>query len=79
MMVLSDPGVPAAAGDPATLTRCQRGEGQDRRLVATVLSMLTLVWHVTQGMPRGWASCQARRACTMAAFHVLAQGHGFQP
>src|SRR5712691_9593903 len=32
-----------------------------------------------KGMHRGWASFQARLACTMAAFHVLVQWHGFQP
>jgi hypothetical protein len=45
MMVLSDIAFHAAAGDPANLTRCQRGEWQDRMLVETVLSRLTLVSH----------------------------------
>jgi hypothetical protein len=79
MIVLSDTGFHAAAGDPATLKLCQRGEWQARRLVETVLSMLTLVWHVKQVMHRGWAYFQARLAFTMAAFNVLAQWHGFQP
>ena len=43
MIVLSDTGFHAAEGDPANLTLCQCGEWQDRLLVETVLSMLTLV------------------------------------
>jgi hypothetical protein len=48
-------------------------------LVETVLSMLTLVCHCKKVMHRGWAYFQARLACTMAAFNVLVQWHGFQP
>ena len=51
----------------------QRREEQDRRLVETVRSRLTLVCHVQQVRQRGWAYVQARLACTMAAFHVLGQ------
>jgi len=43
MIVLSDTGFHAAEGDPSNLKVCQRGEWQDRMLVETVLSMLTLV------------------------------------
>src|SRR2546427_2571709 len=45
MIVLSDTAFHAAEGDPANLKLCQRGEWQDRLLVETVLSMLTLVCH----------------------------------
>ena len=79
MMVLSDTGFHAAEGDPANLKLCQRGAWQDRMLVETVLSMLTLVCHFKQVMHRGWAYFQARLAFTMAAFNVLVQWHGFQP
>ena len=79
MIVFSDPGFHAAEGDPATLKRCQRGEWQDRMLVETVLSRLTLICHFKQVRHRGWASFQARLAFTMAAFNVLVQWHGFQP
>jgi hypothetical protein len=50
MIVLSDTGFHAAEGDPSHLTVCQRGEWQDRMLVETVLSMLTLVCHVKKVM-----------------------------
>jgi len=43
MMVLSDTGFHAAEGDPTNLKLCQRGDWDDRMLVETVLSMLTLV------------------------------------
>src|SRR5262249_23705291 len=63
----------------SNLKLCQRGEWQDRMLVETVLSMLTLVGHLKKVMHRGWAYFQARLAFTMAAFNVLVQWHGFQP
>ena len=43
MIILSDTGFHAAEGDPSNLQLCPRGEWQDRMLVETVLSMLTLV------------------------------------
>jgi hypothetical protein len=79
MIVLSDTGFHAAEGDPSNLKVWQRGEWQDRLLVETVLAMLTLVCHVKKVMHRGWASFQARLACTMAAFNGLVQWHGLQP
>src|SRR5262245_2975312 len=79
MIVLSDTGFHAAEGDPANLKLCQRGAWQDRMLVETVLSMLTLVCHLTKVMHRGWAYFQARLAFTMAAFNVLVQWHGLRP
>ena len=50
MIVLSDMGFHAAEGDPTNLKLCPRGEWQDRMLVETVLSMLTLVCHVEEGV-----------------------------
>src|SRR5258706_8532153 len=79
MIVLSDTGVHAAEGDPSNLKLCPRGEWQERMLVETVLSMLTLVCHLKKVMHLGLAYFQARPACTMAAFNVLVQWHGFQP
>jgi hypothetical protein len=79
MIVLSDTGFHAAEGDPSNLKLCPRGEWEDRMLVETVLSMLTLVCHLKKVMHRGWAYFQARLAFTMAAFNVLVQWHGFRP
>ena len=79
MIILSDTAFHAAAGDPANLTLCRRGEWEDRILVETVLSMLTVVCHFKKVMHRGWAYFHARLACTMAAFTVLVQWHGLLP
>jgi hypothetical protein len=79
MLVLSDTGFHTAEGDPAHLTLCPRGAWQDRMVVETVLSMLTLVYHCKQVMHRVWPSFQARLAFTMAAFNVLVQWYGLVP
>jgi hypothetical protein len=79
MMVLSDTTFHAAEGDPTNLTLCPRGEWEDRILVETVLSMLTVVCHCKKVMHHVRADCHARLACTMAAFHLLVQWHGLQP
>ena len=79
MMALSDTTSHAAEGDPTNLKLCQRGEWQDRILIETVLSMLTVVCHFKKVMHRVWAYCHARLAFTMAALNVLAQWYGFQP
>jgi hypothetical protein len=79
MIVLSDTGFHAAEGDPANLKLCQRGEWQDRMLVETVLSMLTVVCHFKKVMHRGWEYFHARLAFTMAAFNVLVQWHDLLP
>jgi hypothetical protein len=79
MIVLSDTAFHAAEGDPSNLKLCERGAWEDRMLVETVLSMLTLVCHLKKVMHRGWAYFQARLAFTMAAFNVLVQWHGLLP
>jgi hypothetical protein len=79
MIVLSDTAFHAAEGDPANLKLCQRGEWEERMLVETVLSMLTLVCHFKKVMHREWAYFQARLAFTMALFNVLVQWQGLRP
>jgi len=79
MIVLSDTAFHATEGDPTNLKLCERGAWEDRMLVETVLSMLTLVCHFKQVMHRGWTYFHARLAFTMAAFNVLVQWQGFQP
>src|SRR5436305_1818544 len=79
MVVLSDTAFHAAEGDPSNLTLCQRGEWEDRILVETVLSMLTLICHFKKVMHRVWDYFQARLAFTMAAFNLLVQWHGLLP
>ena len=79
MLILSDMGFHAAEDDPANLKLCRRGEWEDRILVETVLSMLTLVCHFKKVMHRVWASFHARLAFTMAAYNVLVQWYGLVP
>jgi hypothetical protein len=55
------------------------GEWEDRILVETVLSMLTVVCHLKKVMHRAWPYFHARLACTMAAFNVLVQWYDLQP
>jgi hypothetical protein len=50
MIVLSDMVFHAAEGDPTNLKLCPRGEWEDRMLVETVFSMLTLVCHFKKVM-----------------------------
>jgi len=76
---LSDTAFHVTEGDPTNLKLCQRGEWEDRLLVETVLSMLTVVCHFKKVMHRAWAYFHARLAFTMAAFNLLIQWHGFQP
>jgi hypothetical protein len=73
MIVLSDTGFHAAERDPSNLKLCERGAWQDRMLVETVLSMLTIVCHFKKVMHRVWTYFLARLAFTMAAFNILAQ------
>lgn len=79
LMILSAPACHAAQGAPSQRTVWQRGAWPDRRLVETGLSMRPVVCPCKQGRHRVWAYVQARRACTLAAFHGLVQGQGFQP
>jgi hypothetical protein len=79
MIVLSDTAFHATKGDPTNLKLCQRGAWQDRMLVETVFSMLTLISHCTKVMHRVWGSFHARLAFTMAAFNVLVQWDGLRP
>src|SRR5262245_17809169 len=79
MIILSDMAFHAAAGDPSNLKLCRRDEWEDRILIETVLSMLTLVCHFKKVMHRVWAYFQARLAFTMVVFNVLVQWHGLQP
>ncbi len=79
MIILSDTAFHATEGDPSNLKLCQRGAWQDRMLVETVRSMLTVVCHCKRVTHRVWTYFHARLAFTMAALNVLVQWHGFQP
>lgn len=78
MVVLGDTGFHGADGDPPNFKSCQRGEWNDRMLLETVLSMLTLVCHFKKVMHRVWDYFTARLAYTMAAFNLLVDWNGLQ-
>jgi len=77
MIVLSDMAFHAVEGDPPNLKLCRRGEWNERMLVETVLSMLTVVCHFKKVIHRVWEYFHARLAFTIAAFNVLVQWQGF--
>ncbi len=79
MVILADTAFHAKEGDPVNLKLCQRGEWNERMMVETVLSMLTLVCHFKQLSHRVWDYFRARLAFTLAAFNLLVQWDGLQP
>ncbi len=79
MIVLTDSGFHAAAGDPANMLVCHRGEWNVRMMVETVLSMLTVVCHFKHMRHRVWRSFQAHLAAAMAVFNLLVEWHGLAP
>lgn len=79
MVVLGDLGFHRAEGDPPNLKLCRRGEWNERMEVETVLSMLTLVWHLKKVLHRRWDYLRARLAFTVAAFNLVVQWHGLRP
>ena len=79
MIVLSATAFHAADGDPPNLKLCRRGAWNDRMLIETVLSMLTVISHFKKVTHRVWEYFQARLAFTMAAFNVLVQWYGLPP
>jgi len=76
MVVLGDTSFHSKDGDPDNFKLCRRGEWNDRMVIETVLSMLTLVNHFKKVMHRVWEYFKARLAFTMAAFNILVQWYG---
>ena len=76
MVVLADHGFHAAAGDPPNLKICQRGQWNDRMVVETVLSMMTLVSHLKHVRHRCWDYLLARLAFMVTAVNLLLQWNG---
>ena len=76
MVVFADEGFEKLDGFPSNLRLCKRGEWNDRMLIETVLSMLTLVCGLLKVMHRVWAYFKTRVGLTMALFNILVQWHG---
>ena len=79
MIVLADWGFHRAAGAPANLVICRRGQWNVRMKVATVFSMLSVKWGFKEQRHRVWAGFEAHMAYAVAGFNILAQRHGLEP
>jgi len=77
MVVFTDTGFHAKAGDPPNMRPCTRGTWNGRMVVETVLSLLTTVVGLKKLSHRTWRNVCARLAFAMAAFNILAQWNGF--
>jgi len=70
-IVLSDVGFRCKQGVPDTLKLCLKGTWNDRMVVETAFSLLTVVCNVKKMFHRTAAHLQARLAYTAAMFNVL--------
>ncbi len=70
-VLFSDTGFHSAQGDPANLKVCRRGERNDRMLIETVLSMLTVVCHAKKMRHRLAEYFQVHVGLMAAAFNLL--------
>jgi len=79
MLVFADPHFAKSDWNPPNLKVCARGTWNDRMMIETVLSMLTVVCHFKKVGHRVWDYFKSRVGYTMALFNVLVQWHGLQP
>jgi hypothetical protein len=79
MVVFADVHFTKKDWHPSNLRPCRRGEWNDRMMVETVLSMLTLVCHFKKVMHRVWPYFVSRVGYTMALFNLLVQWHALRP
>ena len=79
MIVLADWGFHRAAGDPANVMICRRGQWNVRMMVETVFSMMSVKWDFKVQRHRAWEGFEAHLAYAMAGFNILAQWNGLEP
>lgn len=79
MLILADTGFHAHDGDPPNLKLCPRGTWNERMLIETVFSMLTLISHTKHMTHRVTEYLQARLAFSVTAFNLLVQWDGLHP
>ncbi len=79
MVVLVDTAFHGKTHDPANMKVCKRGTWNTRRLIETVLSMLTTISHLKHVAHRQADYFRARLAFSLSAFNVLVQWHGLNP
>ena len=73
MIVLADGNFARTQGNPPNLKVCPRGTWNERMLVETTFSMLTLICHAKHAIHRAWRYFTMRLATTVALFNVLVQ------
>ena len=78
-VLFSDTGFHSIHGDPACLKVCRRGERNDRMLIETILSMLTVVCHTKHMRHRLADYFQAHIGLMAAAFNLLIGWFGLTP
>ena len=78
-VVFADTGFTKQDWHPDHLRICKRGEWNDRMMIETTPSMLTLVCHFKKMMHRVWVYFKTRLGYTMALFNILVQWHGLEP
>ena len=79
MLVFADPHFAKSGWNPPNLKICAKGTWNDRMMIETVLSMLTIVCHFKKVGHRVWDYFKSRVGYTMALFNILVQWHGLQP
>ena len=79
MLVLADTSFRKTDWHPSNLKICPRGTWNDRMMVETVLSMLTVFCHFKKVGHRVWGYFQSRVGWTMALFNILIDWHGLHP
>jgi hypothetical protein len=79
MIVLTDHGFHAKAGDPPNMKVCAPRTWNVRMVVETVFSMVTTVCDAKGMRHRVWAAFMAHLAFLLALFNVLVQWDGLQP
>lgn len=79
MVVFADTGFKNEDQLPPNIKICRRGEWNDRKLVETVLSMLTTVCHLKKVTHRNWDYFKSRLGYTMTLFNLLVKWNGLVP
>jgi hypothetical protein len=79
MLVFADVHFGKKGWEPPNLKICPRGTWNDRMMVETVLSMLTVICHIKKMHHRVWSYFNSHLGFLMALFNVLVQWHGLNP
>ena len=75
-VVYTDQGFHRKEGDAPNIKICKRGSHNERMVVETVFSMLTVVCHFKHLRHRVWEHLTARVAATVAVFNLLTRWTG---